>query len=88
MTTTDDHDQSGTGTDRTVEDVIEHAKEQVESSAASAAKYDGEQGAFFAGVRAAYAGIVEEFGDDGDFEEVLKRGSEAKKQYYEDDDDV
>lgn len=67
----------------TAQDVVEHAKDQAETYAEKSAKYDGDKGSFFAGLQAAYAGIVEEFGDDEDFQEVLARGSDATRAGYE-----
>jgi len=63
----------------TPEEIIEHAIDAAVDNAETAAKYEGGQGAFFAGVRAAYAGVVEEFGTQEDFQEVLKRGGEATR---------
>lgn len=67
----------------TVHDVVQDAKDKVETYAEKAAKYDGEKAAFFEGLRAAYAGVVEEYGDWDDFEEALARGSDATRAGYE-----
>jgi len=66
-----------------VEQVVERSKELVEKYAGKAAKYDGEKGSFFAGIRAAHAGIIEKFGDESDFEEALLRGSHAEREQRE-----
>lgn len=62
----------------TVEEIVETAKDRVEMYAAKAANKDGEEAAFFSGLRAAYAGVVEEHGTQDDFDEALRRGSNAR----------
>lgn len=61
-----------------VEEIVETAKDRVEMYAAKAATKDGEEAAFFSGLRAAYAGVVEEHGTQDDFDEALRRGSNAR----------